>query len=61
MLYGKYLLVRIEGDLSLGSGRARFHGEDPGFLWRKKATEYIKNKLESYLDPKATLAELPTA
>lgn len=57
---GKYLLVRIEGDLSLGSGRARFKGEDPGFLWRKKATDYIKEKLEKYLDPKTAAADLPT-
>jgi hypothetical protein len=58
---GKYLIVRIEGDLTLGDGHARFRGEDPGFLWRKKATEYIKNKLETYLDPKAVPASLPTA
>jgi hypothetical protein len=58
---GKYLLVRIEGDLTMGDGHARFRGEDPGFLWRKKATEYIKNKLQTYLDPKAVPSELPTA
>ena len=57
---GKYLIVRIEGDLTLGSGHARFRGDDPGFLWRKKATEYIKNKLETYLDPTTAAADLPT-
>ncbi len=57
---GKYLIVRIEGDLTMGGGHARFRGEDPGFLWRKKATDYIKNKLETYLDPKAVPSELPT-
>ena len=57
---GKYLLVRIEGDLSLGGGKAHFKGEDPGFLWRKKATEYIKEKLEKYLDPKTEASTLPT-
>ena len=57
---GKYLIVRIEGDLTMGGGHARFRGEDPGFLWRKKATDYIKNKLEMYLDPTAVPSELPT-
>jgi len=57
---GKYLIVRIEGELTMGDGHARFRGEDPGFLWRKKATDYIKNKLETYLDPKAVPSELPT-
>ena len=57
---GKYLIVRIEGELTMGGGHARFRGEDPGFLWRKKATEYIKNKLETYLDPKAVASDAPT-
>lgn len=56
---GKYLVVSIDGELSLGSGRARFKGEDPGFLWRKRAAEYIRTKLATYLDPKIALADLP--
>jgi hypothetical protein len=58
---GKYLVVRIEGELTMDSGHARFRGEDPGFLWRKKATDYIKNKLETYLEPKTPVASLPTS
>ena len=58
---GKYLVVKIDGELSLGGGRARFKGEDPGFLWRNRAKDYIQGKLEKYLDPKATPAELPTS
>ena len=27
---GKYLVVRIDGELTLGNGHARFRGEDPG-------------------------------
>ena len=57
---GKYLVVKIDGELSLGGGRARFKGEDPGFLWRNRAKDYIQGKLEKYLDPKATPADLPT-
>jgi hypothetical protein len=39
--------------------RAKFRGEDPGFLWRNRAKEYIKDKLAKYLDPKVELAQLP--
>ncbi len=59
--HGKYLVVRIDGELVLGGGRARFHGEDPGFLWRGRAKDYIQGKLQKYLDPNATPAELPTS
>ena len=58
---GKYLVVKIDGELTLGDGRARFKGEDPGFLWRSRAKDYIQGKLEKYLDPKATPADLPTS
>jgi putative polyhydroxyalkanoic acid system protein len=57
---GKYLVVKIDGELTLGDGHARFRGEDPGFLWRSRAKDYIQNKLAKYLDPKATTAELVT-
>lgn len=58
---GKYLVVRIEGELTLGNGRARFRGEDPGFLWRGRAKEYIQGKLAKYLDPKNPADQLPTS
>lgn len=58
---GKYMVVRIEGELTLGNGHARFRGEDPGFLWRGRAKEYIQNKLAAYLDPKTPLDKLPTS
>ncbi len=57
---GKYLLVKIEGELSVGNSRAQFKGEDPGFLLRGRAKDYIQSKLAKYLDPKIPLAELPT-
>ena len=56
---GKYLVVKIDGELSLANGAVRFRGEDPGFLWRKRAVEYIEGKLVKYLDPKVALADLP--
>ncbi|HET9623175.1 MAG TPA: polyhydroxyalkanoic acid system family protein [Kofleriaceae bacterium] len=58
---GKYLVVKIEGELSLGNGLAKFRGEDPGFLWRGKAKSYIQEKLETYLDPKTPADQLPTS
>lgn len=58
---GKYLVVKIRGDLILEPGVVRFKGDDPGLLWRKKASEYIEGKLVKYLDPKVSLADLPRA
>ena len=57
---GKYLVVKIDGELTIRNGLAQFRGEDPGFLWRGRAKEYIQSKLEKYLDPKVTSGDLPT-
>ena len=57
---GKYLVVKIDGELTIKNGLAQFRGEDPGFLWRGRAKDYIQSKLEKYLDPTTTPAELPT-
>jgi hypothetical protein len=56
---GRYLVVKIEGELTMDEKMVRFRGEDPGFLWRKKATDYIHGKLSKYLDPRTPLAALP--
>ncbi|MGN6104420.1 MAG: polyhydroxyalkanoic acid system family protein [Kofleriaceae bacterium] len=57
---GKYLVVKIDGELTVKNGQAQFRGEDPGFLWRARAKDYIQGKLAKYLDPKAELSQLPT-
>ena len=57
---GKYLLVKIEGELSVGNSHAQFKGEDPGFLLRGRAKDYIQSKLAKYLDPAVPIADLPT-
>ena len=57
---GKYLVVKIEGEITLRDQLVQFRGDDPGFLWRKRAAEYIKGKLSRYLDPSVQLADLPT-
>lgn len=56
---GKYLVVKIEGELSMSAGLVKFRGEDPGFLWRRKASDYIEGKLAKYLDAKTPIADLP--
>jgi hypothetical protein len=58
---GKYLVVKIDGELTVQNGRARFKGEDPGFLWRSRAKDYIQSKLEKFLDPKLDASQLPTS
>lgn len=58
---GKYLVVRIDGELTLGNGRAKFRGADPGLLWRGRAKDYIQDKLAKYLDPKSAPEQLPTS
>jgi hypothetical protein len=57
---GKYLVVKIDGELTVGNGQAQFRGEDPGFLWRNRAKDYIQGKLAKYLDPKVEPSQLPT-
>jgi len=58
---GKYLVVKIDGELTLGTGLAQFRGEDPGFLWRGRAKDYIQSKLAKYLDPKTSRSDLPAS
>jgi hypothetical protein len=58
---GRYLVVKIDGELTLGNGHARFKGDDPGFLWRNRAKDYMLGKLAKYLDPAAIVANLPTS
>lgn len=55
---GKYLVVAIEGELTLKDGMVVFSGKDPGFLWRGKARAYVNGKLAKYLDPGTDLEAL---
>jgi hypothetical protein len=56
---GKYMMVKIAGEMTCEDGVVRFVGEDPGFMLRGQATKYIRGKLEVYLDPATPLANLP--
>lgn len=56
---GKYLVVRIEGEMQLAEGIVKLRGKDPGMLWRKKAKGYLEKKLREYLDPETSIDDLP--
>ena len=56
---GRYLVIKIEGELLLEENLVHCDGKDPGVLWRKKATDYLKKKLGAYLDPATSVEELP--
>ncbi|MBK7579379.1 MAG: polyhydroxyalkanoic acid system family protein [Myxococcales bacterium] len=56
---GKYLVVSIEGTVTVEEKRVRFDGKDPGMLWRGKAKDYLANKLEKYLNPATAIDDLP--
>jgi len=55
---GRYMVVKIEGEMSLGTGVIHVRGQDPGILWRKRAVSYLEGKLETYLDGRTPIAEL---
>ncbi len=57
---GKYLVVTIEGTVTLADGVVRFSGKDPGMLWRGKAKDYLSGKLSKYLNPATAVDDLPT-
>ena len=56
---GKYMVVTIDGELTVDDDKVSFSGKDPGMLWRKKAQGYIEGKLEDYLDPGTPADSLP--
>lgn len=56
---GKYLVVSIEGTMSVNDKNVDFDGKDPGFLWRGKAKDYLTGKIKTYLDPAKPIDTLP--
>jgi len=58
---GRYIVVDIEGTVTLREGSVSFDGKDPGLLWRSKAKEYLSHKLRTYLDPTTPFESLPKA
>ena len=58
---GRYLVVSIEGTVSVEASQVRFDGKDPGMLWRGKARDYLTQKLSEYLDANKSTASLARA
>ena len=56
---GRYLVVGIEGTMTVSEKMVDFEGKDPGFLWRGKAKDYLAGKLKSYLDTATPVEQLP--
>lgn len=56
---GKYMVVTIDGEMTLGKGAVQVSAKDPGMLWRKKAMSYLQEKLAIYLDPATPVDKLP--
>jgi len=55
---GRYMVVSIEGTMTVSEGVVRFSGKDPGFLFRGQARDYLLHKLGKYLDPATPLDQL---
>ncbi len=58
-LRGKYLVIAFDGKFFIKEDSVTCIGKDPGMFWRKKATQYIKNKLAMYLNPNTKAEDLP--
>jgi len=52
-------LVKIAGEMRLQSGMIEFAGKDPGRVWRGQAVKYLRDKLDTYLDPSTPVDRLP--
>ena len=55
---GKYMIVKIQGEMTVDDGVVHVLGKDPGRMWRSKAVEYLKSKLATYLDPSTPVDQL---
>jgi Putative polyhydroxyalkanoic acid system protein (PHA_gran_rgn) len=58
-LRGKYTVVSIDAQVTLKPGCVYVQGKDPGMMLRSTAKKYVGSKLETYLDPRVPLDQLP--
>lgn len=56
---GRYLTVKIDGEMTIVDDVIHVRGHDPGILWRKRAIKYLQGKLAKYLDPATSVENLP--
>jgi len=46
---GKYIVVKIDALVTITSKQVVIDGKDPGFLWRRKAQEFLQSKMKEYI------------
>jgi len=46
---GKYMVVNIDAVVTVSDTSVFIQGKDPGFLFRKTAEKFLKEKMEEYL------------
>jgi hypothetical protein len=46
---GKYLIVSIDATVTVSQDTVVICGKDPGFLWRRKAEQFLDEKMGEYL------------
>ena len=55
----RYLGLRLTVRVRLDDARVTCDAPDPGFLLRKKGLEYLRKKINRYLDPATAVSDLP--
>jgi len=58
-LTGRYMLISFDATFTLTEAKVQIDGKDPGFLLRSKAQDYLRRKVNEYLDPAVPLDALP--
>lgn len=55
----KYVAIKLAVKVRVDDRRVHCEGPDPGFLLRKRGTEYLRKKIARYLDPAVAIESLP--
>ncbi len=58
-LEARYVGIRLSANCRVDASRVHVDCSDPGFLLRKRGAEYLRKKLERFLDPNIPLETLP--
>ncbi len=58
-LEARYVGIRLSANARVEPTRVHVDCSDPGFLLRKRGAEYLRKKLERFLDPNNALESLP--
>ena len=55
----RYLAIRLHALVRVEATRVHCEAPDPGFLLRRRGTEYLRKKIQRYLDPATPIELLP--